>query len=322
MAKAAVGDDVYGDDPTINELERLSAELTNKPACVFVPSGTMANQISIMCHTKRGDEIIVGKFSHIKNHEVGATAVLSGVTLHTIPETKGMMSLKEIEKSIRTSDIHHPETTLICVENAHGNGNVLPIEYLKDLRQLADKYGIKIHMDGARLFNAATSLNIDARKITANVDSVSFCLSKGLASPIGSLICGENLFIKKARKMRKLLGGGMRQVGILGAAGIISLKKMTKRLYVDHQNARYLANEINKIDGLNVDFSSLDINMVFIDSKFDMKQLADYLKKYEILINGYRGEKLRLVCHNDIKKGDIDILIERIKDYVKEVENA
>jgi len=322
IANAVVGDDVYGDDPTINELEKLAAKMTGKEACVFVPSGTMGNQLSIMTHTKRGDEIIVGEQSHIMNHEVGATAVLSGVTLHTVEENRGVMPIAKIKSAIRSEDIHHPETTLICVENAHGSGVVLPLEYLEELRDLADKHGIKIHMDGARLFNAATALNVPAKKITQYVDSVSFCLSKGLASPIGSLVCGADSFIKKARKGRKLLGGGMRQVGILGAAGLISLKKMIKRLRIDHENALYLAGKLNKIDGFEVDFGRLDINMVFADSIFDMEDLATFLRQRNILINGYKHEQLRLVCHKDIKKEDIDYLIFHIKDYVKEVKDV
>ncbi|QMS85774.1 low-specificity L-threonine aldolase [Candidatus Xianfuyuplasma coldseepsis] len=322
MANAVVGDDVYGDDPTINELEALAATMTGFEASVFVPSGTMGNQLSIFTHTNRGDEIIVGRKSHIKNYEVGAAAVISGVSYHLINEVKGMMPLEEIEAGIRGMDIHYPNTSLICVENAHGTGVVLPLDYLQKLRKLADKHQLKIHMDGARLFNAATYLGVDVTEITQYVDSVTFCLSKGLASPIGSLICGSKEFIYRARKGRKLLGGGMRQVGILGAAGLISLREMTKRLHIDHKHARYLGEELDKLPEFHVDFDRLQINMVFVRSSLDLTKLAEYLKQYDILIGGYKGDVVRIAIHNDIEKADIDALLSRIKDYVKEVNNA
>lgn len=322
IANAIVGDDVYGDDPTINELEALAAAMTGFEASVFVPSGTMGNQLSIFTHTNRGDEIIVGKKSHIKNYEVGASAVISGVSYHLIDEIDGMMPLDKIEAGIRGTDIHYPNTSLICIENAHGSGVVLPLEYLQKLRLLADKYNLKIHMDGARLFNAATYLNVDASVITQYVDSVTFCLSKGLASPVGSIICGSKTFINKARKGRKLLGGGMRQVGILGAAGLISLKEMTKRLVVDHENAQYLADKLAKFPEFSVDFTRLHINMVFVSSTLDLHALGVYLKERDVLIGGYKGDVVRIAIHNDIKKSDINHLIDLISDYVKEVNDV
>lgn len=318
MANAVVGDDVYGDDPTINELEALGAKMTGFEAALFVPSGTMGNQLSIFTHTNRGDEIIVGKTAHIKNYEVGAAAVLSGVSYHLISEENGMMPLADIEAGIRGDDIHYPDTSLICLENAHGSGVVLPLEYMRSVRELADQYGLKVHLDGARLFNAATYLNVDAREITQYVDSVTFCLSKGLASPVGSLICGSNEFIRKARKGRKLLGGGMRQVGILGACGLLSLTEMTKRLHVDHENAQYLGMKLDQMKEFDVDFSRLQINMVFVRSTLDLKKLAAYLKERDILIGGYKGEFVRIAVHNDITKQDIDTLLQVINDYVKE----
>lgn len=316
MANAIVGDDVYGDDPTINELEALAAEVTGKEASLFVPSGTMGNQLSIYTHTKRGDEIIVGANSHIKNYEVGATAVISGVSYHLINEVKGMMALSDIEKGIRGNDIHYPDSSLICLENAHGSGVVLPLNYMKQVYHLAQRNNLQVHLDGARLFNAAVSLGVDVKEITQYVDSVTFCLSKGLASPIGSMICGSTEFINKARRGRKLLGGGMRQVGILGACGLISLQEMTKRLYVDHENAQFLAQELSQIPGFEVDYEHLDINMVFVKSEIDFSGLEKYVAKKGIIIGGYKGEYLRLVCHNDISKSNIEELISEIKDYV------
>jgi len=318
MANAIVGDDVYGDDPTINKLEALGAEMTGFEAALFVPSGTMGNQLSIFTHTNRGDEIIVGATAHIKNYEVGAAAVLSGVSYHLIVEKDGMMPLDEIEHGIRGDDIHYPDTSLICLENAHGSGVVLPLEYMEGVRKLADQYGLKVHLDGARLFNAAVYLGVDVKAITKYVDSVTFCLSKGLASPVGSLICGSKEFIRKARKGRKLLGGGMRQVGILGACGLISLTDMTKRLHIDHEHAQYLANQLDSMKEFEVDFNRLHINMVFVKSSIDLKKLAEYLQKRDILIGGYKGEFVRIAVHNDIRKQDIDTLLQAINDYVKE----
>jgi threonine aldolase len=322
MMQAVVGDDVYGDDPTINQLEALAAEMTGMEAALFVSSGTMGNQLGIYGHTKRGDEIILGSQSHIKNYEVGAAAIISGVSFHMIPEVNGMMPLKEIEAGIRGEDIHYPDTSLICLENAHGSGVVVSLEYMAKVAEIAKKHQLKIHLDGARLFNAATTLQVDAKEITKYVDSVTFCLSKGLASPIGSMLCGSNEFIKKARKGRKLLGGGMRQVGILGACGIISLTEMTKRLEEDHVNAQYLASKLHQMPEFDVDFNRLDINMVFVQSTLDLADLAAYLRQKDIIIGGYKGPFIRIAIHNDITKDDIDTLLTAITDYVKEVKNG
>lgn len=322
MANALVGDDVYGDDPTINQLEEQAAKLTGFEAALFVSSGTMGNQLAIYTHTSRGDEIIVGTGSHIKNYEVGAASVISGVSYHLIPEVNGMMPLEIIEKGIRDDDIHHPNTSLICVENAHGSGVVLPLEYLEKAYTLAKKYDLKLHMDGARLFNAATALNVDVKEITKYTDSVTFCLSKGLASPVGSILCGSKDFIQKARKGRKLLGGGMRQVGILGAAGLISIQQMTKRLDVDHKNAQYLADKLSQIEGFEVDYDHLEINMVFVKSVYDFEEIKKYVHKKGILLGGYKGEYLRIVTHNDITREAIDILLNEIHNYLEVIKHA
>lgn len=316
MANAIVGDDVYQDDPTIKELEDLSAKITGKEASLFVTSGTMGNQLSIYTQTQRGDEIIVGESSHIKNYEVGASAVISGVSYQLIQEIDGMMPLEKIKKGIRGTDVHFPDTSLICIENAHGNGKVLPLDYMEKVYNLAKENNLKVHLDGARLFNAATFLNVDPKEITKYVDSVTFCLSKGLASPIGSMLCGTRKFIEKARRGRKLLGGGMRQVGILGAAGLVSLRKMTKRLHIDHENAKYLADKLNKIEGIEVDYNRLDINMVFIRTAIDYPNLVEYFEDKGILIGGYKGRYLRIACHNDISREDIDLLVTYLKKYV------
>lgn len=317
MANAVVGDDVYEDDPTIKELESLAAKMTGKEAGLFVTSGTMGNQLSIFTHTRRGDEIIVGSKSHIKNYEVGASAVISGVSYHLVEEVEGMMPLRSIKYGIRGNDIHFPDSSLICLENAHGSGKVLPLDYMKSVHELALEHNLKVHLDGARLFNAATSLDVDASDICQYVDSVTFCLSKGLASPIGSMLCGSKEFIEKARRGRKMLGGGMRQVGVLGAAGIISLNEMTKRLYLDHENAKYLADKLSQIDEIEVDYSSLDINMVFIKSLMDFVKLEDYLLDKGIVISGSSGKKMRIAIHNDISQKNIDELVELIIKFLK-----
>jgi len=318
MANAIVGDDVYEDDPTIKELEALAAKMTGKEAALFVSSGTMGNQLAIYTHTNRGDEIIVGKTSHIKNYEVGASAVISGVSYHLLDETDGMMNLAQISNGIRGNDIHFPDTSLVCLENAHGSGKVLPLEYMKSVSTIAKEHNIKVHLDGARLFNAATALNVDASEITKYVDSVTFCLSKGLACPVGSMLCGSKEFILKARRGRKLLGGGMRQVGILGAAGLVGLNKMTKRLHLDHENARYLADKLSQIKGFDVINDRTHINMVFCTSNLDFNDMEKFMLTKGIKISGYKGEVLRLAIHNDISIENIDYLLNCIHEYIND----
>ncbi len=318
MANAIVGDDVYGDDPTVNQLEELAAKMTGKEAALFVPSGTMGNQLAIMTHTSRGDEFILGKNSHIKNYEVGAAATLSGVSYHLVDDENGLLDIEKVRKGIRGIDVHYPTTSLICMENAHGTGRVAPVSYMKEIYDLAKEYNIFVHTDGARIFNAAVHLNIDVKELTQYTDSLMFCLSKGLASPIGSILVGTKDFIHQARRNRKMLGGGMRQVGILAAAGLISLQEMTKRLHIDHQNAQYLASELNKLKGFTVDMDHLDINMVFVKSSYDLNRLKEYLMQKDILLGGYKGEYMRLVCHNDITKNDIDAFIQEIRYWIKE----
>jgi len=316
MANAIVGDDVYGDDPTVNELEDLAAKMLGKEAALFVASGTMGNQIAIMTHTNRGDEIILGTNSHIKNYEVGGAAGLSGVSYHLIDDSSGQMDLSQIAKGIRGLDIHYPTTSLICMENAHGSGVVAPLSYMKHVYDLAKTHHINVHTDGARIFNAATALNIDVKELAQYTDSLMFCLSKGLASPIGSMLVGSKEFIHKARRNRKMLGGGMRQVGILASAGLISLKEMTKRLYIDHEHAKYLAEKLDQLNGFEVDQNHLEIDMVFVKSTYDLDKLKEYLVSRGILLGGYKGDYMRFVCHNDIEKQDIDTFIKEVNIWI------
>ena len=317
MSIAEVGDDVYGDDPTINKLERLAAEKVGKEAAIFVPSGTFGNQLALLTHTRRGQEVIIGRNNHIVVHEVGASAVIVGVQLRTLETENGAMNPKDVEKAIRVDDIHEPETGLICVEEAHGCGAVVALETLKEIKQIAEKHSIPVHMDGARIFNAATSLGVDAKEIAACCDSVMFCLSKGLSAPAGSMVAGSKAFIDKARKNRKLMGGGMRQVGILAAAGIIALEIMTDRLYVDHENAKYMADKLEEISGIEVIRDRLDIDMVFFKMGEDIipeKTLVEKLYERNIKINGSEGGEYRYVAHIGVTKEDIDFVISTMKE--------
>ncbi|MGD9566991.1 MAG: low-specificity L-threonine aldolase [Sedimentibacter sp.] len=319
MATAEVGDDVYGDDPTINKLEKLAAEKVGKEAAIFVPSGTFGNQLALLTHTIRGQEVIIGKNNHIVVHEVGASAVIAGVQLRTLETINGAMNPKDVEKAIRSQDIHEPETGLICVEQAHGCGAVVPLETLKEIKQIGENHSIPVHMDGARIFNAAASLGVDAKEIAACCDSVMFCLSKGLSAPAGSMVAGSKKFIDKARKNRKLMGGGMRQVGILASAGIIALEKMTDRLYEDHENAKYMADKLEEIPGIKVIRDRLDIDMVFFtmgEEVIPEKLFVEKLYEKNIKINGSENGEYRFVAHLWVSKEDIDYVISCMKELI------
>ena len=320
MAKAIVGDDVYGDDPTVNLLEEKAAEYAGKEAALFVPSGTMGNQLAVMTHTKRGNEIIAEENCHIIQHEVGAVAILSSAMVRTIRGEKGVMNPQDVLNAIRGNDIHYPETGLICMENALSNGTVVPLEVMKEIYTIAKGHNIPVHLDGARLFNAAAYLGVDAAQITQYTDSVMFCLSKGLCAPIGSMLAGSKEFIEKARKNRKILGGGMRQAGILAAAGLIALEKMSKRLHIDHENAKYLAERLMSIPGIKLDYKDVQIDMVFFDMEetgISSDKLVDELFKKGIKINGAEGGLMRFVTNNDVTREDIDYTVQCIKELVQ-----
>ena len=312
MANAPVGDDVYGDDPTVNELERLAAELLNKEAALFVPSGTMGNQLCVMAQTRRGDEVILSDDAHIFVHEVGAAAVLSAVTLRQLHFENGIFDAAKIERAIRTEDIHEPPTALVCMENALSNGRVVPLSVMAEVYAVAKKHNLRVHLDGARLFNAAVALGVDAKDITQYTDTVSCCLSKGLCAPVGSVIAGDKACIERARKYRKMLGGGMRQAGILAAAGILALTDMTKRLHIDHENAKYMARELQKLRGVTVDLDAVDINMVFFHVKREcgvLEAVQANMLKDGVKINGEWEGNFRFVTSNDVSRADIDTAI-------------
>ena len=319
MFNAVVGDDVYDDDITVKELESYTAALLNKEAALFVPSGTFGNQLSLLTHTKRGDEVIVGSDSHILFHEVGAASVIAGVQLRPLEAFGGRFDIKKLENLIREDDIHYPDTGLICVENAHGNGSVISLEKMEEIYNLAKNKNVPVHLDGARIFNAAASLNVEAKEIAKHCDSLMFCISKGLCAPIGSLVVGTKEFILKAKRNRKLMGGGLRQAGFLAAAGLVSLKDMVKRLDEDHENAKYLASQLNSFDFISVIYDRLDINMVFFtmpDSIITENLFISKLLEKGIKINGTECGEYRFVTNNDISKEDIDYVIKTIKEII------
>lgn len=321
MAAAPVGDDVYGDDPTVRELEAYAASISGKEAALFVPSGTFGNQLALLTHCRRGSEIILDERCHIVQHEAGAAAVIAGVQLRTIDCGTGHISGKTIERRIRVGDdVHEPKTSLICVENAHSNGTVIPLSEMEEIRRVADRHHLQIHLDGARLFNAATALGVQAREITQFADTVMFCLSKGLCAPVGSMLAGPRKFIDEARKNRKLMGGGLRQAGILAAAGLIALKEMRLRLDADHENARLLATKLAEIPGVSLDLASVQVNMVFFthanQGSIDEEAFVEFMKDRGILINGSDPEgRFRFVTHYWITREHISAVAQAVRDF-------
>lgn len=320
MVKAELGDDVYKDDPTVNELEKRCAALTGKEAALFVPSGHFGNQLCIMTHTTSANEIIAGESSHIVNDEGGAPALISRVQVRDIKDEFGYMKPLDIEKRIRKSiDLHYPKTGLICLETAHSNGMVMPLEIMKETKKIAKKYNIPIHLDGARLFNAKTHLNCEVKDISQYVDSVTFCLSKGLCAPIGSVVCGSKEFIEKANFNRKILGGGLRQAGILASCGLVALDEMVDRLKEDHSNARLLGELLRPIEDIDVYESRIHINMVFFSHKgLDdtvMDSFHTFMKEKNILVNPHEEGVIRLVTHYPIQEEDIHYIATSIKEF-------
>ncbi|WP_434631029.1 threonine aldolase family protein [Chromobacterium sp. CV08] len=316
MAEAEVGDDVYGDDPTVLSLEALAAEKLGKEAALLVPSGTFGNQLALFTHCRRGDEVIVEDNSHIVWHEAGAAAVIAGAHLRTIEGDKGLMAVGDIERRIRVGDdIHEPRTGLICVENAHGNGRVLPLAAMADTAALARGHGVPVHLDGARVFNAAASLGCDVREITAHADSVMACLSKGLAAPIGSILAGSAGFIAEARRKRKLLGGGLRQAGVIAAPGLLALTEMAARLDEDHANARYLAEGLARLPCVDIDPADVHINLVWFrfNADIDASELMSALERAGFRANPPQQGVMRLVTHWQVGRADIDRLLEAMQ---------
>ena len=313
MASAELGDDVYGDDPTVNELQNLAADMLGKEAALFVPSGTMGNQVSILTHTRRGQEMILSDDAHICVHESGAAAMLSGVMIRTVHSDTGLPQPEKYAAAIREGgNVHYPITGLIEMENPTSMGKVVPLETMKRIYGLAHEKGIPVHLDGARLFHAAEALHVDVKEITQYCDSVMACLSKGLCAPVGSVLAGSRAFIDEALRNRKMLGGGMRQAGVIAAAGIIALRDMTKRLGDDHANAKYMAQRLAQLPGVTVDLESVVINMVFfkIDKPAEWHAaLPARMLERGVRINGEEDGLVRFVTNNGVTRDDVDTAI-------------
>lgn len=321
MAQAEVGDDVYLEDPTLRELEELAAEIMGKEKALFVPSGTMGNQIAVKVHTNPGDEVILEEDCHIFTYEVGALGAISGVQARLLSSDKGVLSLKDIRKAIRVDNIHFPKTSLICLENTHNKagGTVTDIETMRGIYDLARSKNIPVHLDGARIFNAATALGVEAGEIAQYADSVMFCLSKGLCAPVGSMLAGTEEFVDHARKVRKMLGGGIRQGGILAAAGLIALREMTGRLAQDHENAKRLAMGLNGIKGLTVEVDAVKTNILMCDitdDSVDMEALLNNVRKEGVWVNPMDERRLRFVTHYYVSEQDVDTAIEIFKRHM------
>lgn len=322
MFEAPVGDDVYGEDPTVNQLEAEAAAMLGKEAALFVPTGTQGNQIAIMSHTQRGDEVIMEADSHVFFYEVGGIAVLAGCQTRPVPGFRGAMDPDLVEAAIRTDNIHFPRTGLICVENTHNRsgGCVVPMANLEAVAAVARKHGVPTHMDGARVFNAAVALGRPVAEVVAPVDSVMFCLSKGLAAPVGSILAGSKQFIQTARRNRKMLGGGMRQAGILAAAGLVALRSMVDRLAEDHANARQLAEGLSAIAGLRVEMETVQTNMIMFDvlnSRWDAGALSGAMARAGVLSNAMGQRRIRLVTHKDLAATDLPEVLDRIEQVMK-----
>jgi len=319
MAQAEVGDDVFGDDPTVNRLQEQVAELLGKPASLFVPSGTMANLVSILSHTHPGDEVIMEKESHTFNYEVGGACAIAGVQLHPLIGVRGILEVEQIAAAIRSQNVHHPQTKLICLENTHnrGSGAIFPLDKIKAIRELALQHNIKTHLDGARLFNACVATGIPAREYAMYFDSLMFCFSKGLAAPVGSIVAGDEAFIEKAHRFRKMLGGGMRQVGILAAAAQYALDHNIARLQEDHQNARILGTELALIPGFEVDSQSIETNIVVFDvtkTGFSPAKVVEKLAAKGVLMVPFGATLVRAVTSLAVTKNDVLKAIAIIRD--------
>ncbi|MGF1776843.1 low-specificity L-threonine aldolase [Vibrio nomapromontoriensis] len=313
MANAPVGDDVYGDDPTVNALESWAAERHGFEAALFTTSGTQANLLGLMAHCQRGDEYLCGQQAHNYKYEAGGAAVLGSIQPQPIENNPdGTLDFQKLRAAIKPDDSHFARTTLLSLENTI-NGKVLPMSYLAQARQFVDEHGLKLHLDGARVYNAAAALDIDVKEIAKHFDSMTICLSKGLAAPIGSLLLGDRAFIERARRLRKMVGGGMRQAGILAVAGKLALTEQVGQLKIDHANAKKLAIELNALDGFSVNADFVETNIVFakLDESVDIDAIAQQLAKDGITITP--SNPIRFVTHKDVSSEDIDVFIQALK---------
>jgi threonine aldolase len=314
MAEAEVGDDVYRDDPTVNKLEKLGAKMLGKEAALFVPSGTFGNQLALFTWCRRGTEVLLGEECHIIQHEAGAASIIAGVQIRPIPAPDGVLTAKALQERLRKQDLHAPPTSLICLENAHSLGRSVPLTAMDEARKTADEWKLPIHLDGARIFNAAAALGCATRDIADRADSVMFCLSKGLCAPVGSLLAGKKKFIEEARLRRKIMGGGMRQAGIIAAAGIIALEGQTSRLKEDHERAKKIARELAKIRGIIIKPQNTEINMVFFtwppagDRKIAAR-ITEIFKKHKIITSPPEKGLFRFVTHYWIGDTEVEAIL-------------
>lgn len=324
MAEAEVGDDVYGEDPTVNRLEEIAAAMLGKEAAVFVPSGTMGNLISVLSHCGRGEEVILGDQAHIFRYEQGGIAAMGSVHHFTVPNlADGTLSLQEMKRAIRWDDEHDPVSRLIALENTQNRcgGRVLPVEYIDAVRQFADDHGLALHIDGARIWNAAVALGVTPARLVEAAESVSACLSKGLAAPVGSVVAGSKEFIRKARRNRKVVGGGMRQAGVLAAAGIVALTEMVDRLAEDHHHAKMLASGLATIDGLAAHPGVTETNILIVtveDETLPAEQVAASLAERGVLVNALDETRIRVVTNYHIATADVERALDVFEGVVRD----
>lgn len=317
IAKAELGDDVFGEDPTVNRLEAMAAEMLGKEAGLLTASGTMGNLVALLAHCQRGEEVMVGSEAHILHYEAVGAAALGGLELRPIPnDDRGRLDPKDVERAVRPPDIHQPRSALVCLENTHNRcgGAVLGEDEMAAVAQVARRWGMAVHLDGARIFNAAVALGLPAAQLARHADSVAFCLSKGLACPVGSVLCGSAQFIQRARKYRKMVGGGMRQAGIIAAAGIVALETMIDRLQEDHDNARVLAEGLAGLPLLRLDPTTVQSNIVAVDvDGVSAGEFEGRLRGAGVLVTYMGGQRLRLVTRYGIQRADVEEAAERIR---------
>ena len=323
MYRAELGDDVYGEDPTVNRLEALAAERTGQEAALFVASGTMANLVALLTHCGRGDEAIFGDVSHTFLFEAGGSASLGGIHHHAVPtQPDGTLRLEDIAAAVRADNVHYPRSRLVCLENTHNRcgGRALTPAYTDAVCALAREHGLRVHIDGARIFNAAVALDVSVRALVAQADSVGFCLSKGLAAPVGSMLCGSAPFIREARRWRKAVGGGMRQCGVLAAAGIVALEEMVDRLAEDHANARRMAEQIALVPGIGVDLATVETDIVIFEvapQRMPAAALVEALRSRGVQVSAIGPSRIRAVTHYGIVAADVDAAAQAIREAME-----
>jgi threonine aldolase len=320
---AELGDDVYGEDPTVNKLEEMAAKRFGKEAALLVTSGTQANLVSLMCNAQRGETVILEAESHIYWYELGGVSAIAGLLPWPVTSQRGALNPRDVENAVKPLDLHFSRPTLVCVENTHNrhSGTVITPEEVKAVKKVAEKHGLRLYMDGARIFNAAVALGVDVKSFGDCVDNLMFCLSKGLCCPVGSVLVGSSAFIQKARRARKLLGGGMRQAGIIAAAGIVALEKMVDRLKEDHENAKLLAAGLAKLNGVKVDPETVQSNIVcFRVDGVGARNEEEFMKELKargVLVSSFGGGKLRMVTHYGIAKEDVEYAVAAVESAVQ-----